>query len=266
MNQRDKDKLARIEELEWKNIGYRDRLLLLKDIITRRAACKECIIIEPFPESTAKGCLSQGESVIGSTRVSISRKPIVRWANELEEMFRKNGLIKGDLLALQECFSVHENGEIDIARMLDVAETSEPSVQLVVTEALKPVFEKCRELCEPFFVDSSWVRPYCYVCGGEPDMARIEGEDNRRILYCGLCDASWHYLRLKCPFCGNEDQSKLISLSIEGEPVYSIDACRACNRYIKVLDARMTKTVSLLEVEALLSVRLDAAARKEGFL
>ena len=265
MNRRDKDKLARIEELEWKNIGYRDRLQLLKDIVLRRAACKERLKIEGFPEDLIRGRLHLGEPVVRMDKMSVSYGPVIKYADELEQIFRRKGLVRGEPLNLQQYIHADETGRVDLCRMFDLAKALEPGKHLIIAEALKPVFERCRELCEPFFDDSSWLQPYCYVCGREPDMARIEGDDNRRYLYCGLCDASWHYLHLKCPFCGNEDQKKLVSLSIEGDPVYSLDACQICNRYLKVVDARLAKTVSLLEVEALLSIRLDVAARKEGF-
>jgi transcription elongation factor Elf1 len=266
MNRRDKDKLARIEELEWKNLEHRDRLLLLKDIVVHRAACKERLEIEGFPEDLIRSCLSHGNAVVSADKLNISSGPVIKYAGELEQILERNGLVNGAPLDLRECIYEDQTGKLDMTRMIELTGTLDPARQLIITEALKPVFERCRELCEPFFDDPSWLQPYCYVCGGEPDMAGIEGDDNRRYLHCGLCDASWHYLRLKCPFCGNENQNELVSLSIEGDADYSIDACQICNRYLKVVDARVATAVSLPEVEALLSIRLDVAARKEGFI
>jgi FdhE protein len=136
----------------------------------------------------------------------------------------------------------------------------------VLLEVLKPVYERYGEAYGKQLVDATWAKPFCYVCGGAPDMAMLAGDGGKRYLCCRLCDTSWWYSRLKCPHCGNEDLEKLVSISLESEPAYMVHACKSCNRYLKVVDARIKNGDGLfLELEDLRTSYLDGVAQREGF-
>jgi FdhE protein len=98
-----------------------------------------------------------------------------------------------------------------------------------------------------------------------PDLALLEGDGGKRYLRCGLCDTSWWYAKLKCPYCGNEDFEKLVSMAFEGEPSNILHGCKACNRYIKVIDTRDRNSAIFLELEDLRTANLDTVAQREGF-
>jgi FdhE protein len=265
MEDRDKVRLARIEELERETAGYGDQLLLLREIIERRAKWKGGLELEPVSKEIVVSRLSRGEPAIGMDGLGPSLNMVLGFAKELEEIFKNRGLVDGEPL-FEEYLRKAQEERLGPAGMIDGLTVLGPVYQAMMMEALKPAFERHREACEGLFEDSMWLQPYCYVCGGEPDLAYLAGEENRRYFYCGLCDASWLYLRFKCPFCGNEDQGKLLSLGLSSDHVHAVDACQVCKGYLKVVDTRATgMDPCLLEVEDLLMNHLDDAAQREGF-
>jgi len=106
-------------------------------------------------------------------------------------------------------------------------------LRLLVWEAIRrtlaPVLKSYAELRK----EDDWMRAYCPVCGALPGMAQIVPEGGPRILACGYCRSSWQFRRIGCPFCENDDQNQLTIFTIQEEPLFRLDACRACNGYLK---------------------------------
>ncbi len=96
-------------------------------------------------------------------------------------------------------------------------------------------------------------------------MAMLAGDGGKRYLYCRLCDTRWWFAKLRCPYCGNVDLEKLVSLAVENDLSYTLDGCKACNRYIKVIDTRVRDGGLFLELEDLKTCHLDEVALKNGF-
>lgn len=107
----------------------------------------------------------------------------------------------------------------------------------------------------------------CPVCSGVPLMAKLRKEDGRRILECSLCGTQWHFQRLKCPFCGNEDTKTLGFFFVEEETSYRVDKCEKCKGYIKTVDERKKPEGELksLLVEDVSTLFLDILAEREGY-
>lgn len=265
MNPRDEQKLAMVEQLELEKTEYRNGLQLLRETIAGRASCKERLVIEPIADELVKGRFGRGEPAVQREELNFSYRRFFNYAARIEQLFKKRGVLNGYNPDWQRHLEECQHGLVDLAGLMEEFRAVGKAYHFIIIEALKPVYEKYREMCDPLFDGSAWLRPYCYVCGGEPEMAMIEGESSKKFLYCGLCDTSWQYLRLTCPFCGNVDQERLVSLTIDGDTRYALDACRACNRYLKVVDGRARGTL-FLEIEALLSSHMDGVARQEGFL
>jgi len=80
--------------------------------------------------------------------------------------------------------------------------------------------------------DDDWLRGYCPVCGALPPLAQVL-HDSPRMLACCYCRSTWHFRRIGCPFCENDDQDQLSVFTIEQEPLFRLDTCRECNGYLK---------------------------------
>jgi FdhE protein len=131
----------------------------------------------------------------------------------------------------------------------------------------RPFFEMIAEDISKSGRFASWGKAICPVCGHEPDMARFEREDGRRILHCPLCDSQWAFRRLQCPFCLNDNQDSLRFFFVDQKSPYRVDVCDKCGRYIKAVDERKLgegRTVRFV-VEDIATFDLDMAAWEEGF-
>ena len=99
-----------------------------------------------------------------------------------------------------------------------------------ITRALAPVLSSYAEWRN----EDNWMRGYCPVCGTLPPLAHLApGGMQPRLLACACCHSIWHYRRIGCPFCENEDPTQLGIFTIEQEPLFRLDTCRECNGYLK---------------------------------
>jgi FdhE protein len=130
----------------------------------------------------------------------------------------------------------------------DEEEASFDLVELFIEESLRPALEK---------VAARY--------GREPKIGEIRDEEGSRYLFCNQCGFEWNYLRIKCPFCGNEEQQSLAYFTIEGDERYRVDVCNECKRYIKIVDFREAKQKADLDVEDIATLHLDMLANDEGY-
>jgi hypothetical protein len=113
--------------------------------------------------------------------------------------------------------------------------------------------------------DGVWARGLCPWCGGPPCFGDVV-EDGRRRLTCPLCGGAWLAPRLRCPFCETWDSADLVRLLAEGvEEGYFIEACRACQGYLKGVDRRQRWNAGPPLVEDWASPHLDAYALRQGY-
>ena len=90
-------------------------------------------------------------------------------------------------------------------------------------------------------------------------------EEGKRVLHCPLCAATWNYPRMRCPYCGNENQEELNYFQVEGEAAYRVDLCLHCRNYLKTVDGRELSESLDWEIEDYLTLHLDHLAQKEGY-
>ncbi len=138
-------------------------------------------------------------------------------------------------------------------------------VDLFLEESLRPALEKVVEKYGKSIAKAGWAEGYCPICGKEPKIGEIREEEGRRFLFCTQCGFEWRFMRIKCPFCGNEEQQTLAYFSIEGEEKYRVDVCNECKRYIKIVDFRESKEEADLDVEDIATLHLDMLANEEGY-
>jgi FdhE protein len=137
-------------------------------------------------------------------------------------------------------------------------------LSFIFNNSLRPFLRPRAEEYSEVISDSLWYRKRCPICGGEPDLAALERSSGRRRLLCSRCDFEWGYVRVACPFCGNEDPAKLGYYPSE-DRVYRLGVCERCHRYLKTIDLREAKGERLLPVERVLTIGMDFAAQKAGY-
>jgi len=135
----------------------------------------------------------------------------------------------------------------------------------LVEESLRPALEVLSDKYRDVIAGSSWSEGYCPICGREPKISELREEGGKRFLFCGQCGFEWLFKRIRCPFCGNEDQQTLAYFTIEDEEKYRVDVCNVCNKYIKAVDFRKAEKKPNLDVEDIATLHLDILADEEGY-
>jgi len=135
----------------------------------------------------------------------------------------------------------------------------------LVEESLRPALEVLSDKYRDIIAGSSWSEGYCPICGREPKISELREEGGKRFLFCGQCGFEWLFKRIRCPFCGNEDQQTLAYFTIEDEEKYRVDVCNVCNKYIKAVDFRKAEKKPNLDVEDIATLHLDILADEEGY-
>lgn len=151
-------------------------------------------------------------------------------------------------------------GEADI--LAEEAGLEKSLFQFVLNNTLHPFLRRYAAALAPLVNLEAWYRPYCPICGGEPDFAALDKPYGARRLLCSRCDFEWPFRRTCCPFCGNENQYLYVP-SEDG--IYRLYLCDRCHRYLKVIDRRELVEERLLPVERILTLPMDQAAREEGY-
>lgn len=120
-----------------------------------------------------------------------------------------------------------------------------------------------------------WRKPYCPVCGSDPDLATLENHpDPSEFLisksgevwhHCPVCAHHWRFARMVCPGCGNQDHDRMSRLTAEENPREHIYVCDQCRQYLPCLDLVESTASFDFDLAALGLVHLDAVAQTRGY-
>ena len=146
----------------------------------------------------------------------------------------------------------------------DLDDESFDLVDMFLEESLRPALEAVVEKYGSTIGKYAWDEGYCPICGKEPKIGEIK-EEGVRHLFCNQCGIEWPYQRIKCPFCGNEEQQSLAYFTVEDDERYRVDVCNECRRYIKIVDFREGKEEANLDIEDIATLHLDILANEEGY-
>lgn len=139
-------------------------------------------------------------------------------------------------------------------------------IDLFLEESLRPELEMIAKKYGEIVKKSDWSEGYCPICGKEPKIGEIrEEEDGKRYLFCHQCGFKWYFNRIKCPFCGNDEQHSLAYFEVEGEERYRVDVCNKCWRYIKTVELSKSSEEPNMDVEDIATLHLDMIAYDEGY-
>lgn len=144
-----------------------------------------------------------------------------------------------------------------------VVPTEIEGLETVLLQAMRPILTRAADAILARVDLSGWTRGHCPVCGGEPDLAVITPSAERQLI-CSRCLGRWRFDQIMCPFCRNDDRSRITSFtSRDGR--YRLSACDVCERYIKAYDARNASRPVMPSVDSVATLPLDAAAMQRGY-
>ncbi|MGH9311091.1 MAG: formate dehydrogenase accessory protein FdhE [Vicinamibacterales bacterium] len=170
---------------------------------------------------------------------------------------RKVDLITRDAERLPAVIRAWYEGE-SAAQSSDVE-----GLETVLLQAMRPILTRAADAIVARVDLSGWMKGTCPVCAGEPELAVITPAADR-LLICSRCLARWRFAQITCPFCANDDRSRITSFaSRDGR--YRLSACDVCERYLKAYDARHAGRPVMPAVDSVATLPLDAAAMQRGY-
>jgi formate dehydrogenase maturation protein FdhE len=156
-------------------------------------------------------------------------------------------------------------GRIGSIEAQERSQLSQDALAFLAVAALRPVLAEYFAECREHIPGSAWDLGICPCCGAPPAFADLL-EDGRRQLACHVCDTSWTFARLMCPFCGTRAADDVVRLVAEdAEEGYAVSACRSCRGYVKELDRRVRWNAGCGLVEDWGSPHLDLIAHRQEF-
>ena len=105
----------------------------------------------------------------------------------------------------------------------------------------------------------------CPSCYNPPTLAIIDRDTRRRYLWCE-CGTRWRFPRLKCPFCGTENQEQLGYYHTDGG-WFRLYVCDHCKRYIKAVDETRVPYTTTFDMDLInkFTDELDSLAIHRGY-
>ena len=123
--------------------------------------------------------------------------------------------------------------------------------------AARPYLQRTAEVLQQRVNLDGWMRRVCPVCAAEPEFSVVTTSGDRQLV-CGRCHVRWAFNPIACPYCGNDDRTRIKSMATP-DGVYRVMICSPCGRYIKALDARKATRPLLPYVDLIATLPLDAA-------
>jgi len=270
------DALKTIDGYKHMRPHYGELLDILEEVLILREEYRRKITGDVFhvDESLVEKKLAGGLPLVDFPEGTFDLKEPREYFIALLEIAQKRDLEETD-----EIIRKINTGDLDYGAMvresfilqqdMEVSDESEEGVfdllGFLVEESLRPALEVLSEKYRGIITESQWAEGYCPICGREPKISEFRGEGGKRFLFCGQCGFEWQFKRVRCPFCGNEDQQTLAYFTIEDEEKYRVDVCNVCNKYIKVVDFRKMEKTPNLDIEDIATLHLDILADEEGY-
>ncbi len=165
--------------------------------------------------------------------------------------------------SFNELFKIISNKK-EIKKFARTLNLKQSSFAFIIFNLIKPYFKAIAKI-EKDRIKIEKKDNFCPFCKTKPNIAYIQKDTGKRFLICPLCGTSWEFARIKCPFCGNEDQRYLGFFIINDDYKFRVDYCKKCKGYIKTLNMKYAIDENI-EFTPELLVELDIAAEKEGFI
>jgi len=244
--------------------------------IQEKAISRFSVVKQSLAEDTCLDRLSQGIPMLLFKDLSLDWIRVQKLFQEVASVVAKDSSdpskeieslrdIASNIPLLEHLVRVWYEGSslapVAVARGIDDA-----VLTFVVRATINPFLSAYSKVLLPLVNQQSWRRRYCPVCGGKPDFAYLDRERDARWLLCSRCDAEWLFLRLKCPYCGNQNQDALAYFTDEEESyLYRLYVCEECRTYIKAIDLRRTESEVLLSLERIMTLDMDRQGQEKGY-
>jgi FdhE protein len=205
--------------------------------------------------------LASGQPLLEFQQIAFDWNDVRRLIRQVTDVLRRHEVVDADTAA-----ALHAVGRSptlpDVMRgwfeqqpALDIEMLDE-----VLGWAARPYLQRTAEVLQQRVSLDGWGRRICPVCAAEPEFSVITMSGDRQLV-CGRCHVRWAFNPIACPYCGNDDRTRIKSMATP-DGMYRVMICSPCGRYIKALDTRKATRPLLPYVDVIATLPLDAAVMK----
>jgi FdhE protein len=259
--------------------SHKEVLEFFKDIVTEQYMIGSKVKTSPIEvdEEGLKAKIMEGFPLVEKKALTLDVPLATRLFKRLCKVLNRNKKASHDAEQITRAL---RNKDIDLMELFKQADSknveyiSALSKKLGVKEdvlvflarnSIKPIFEAYANKLKNYVNQETWWRGYCPICGSEPFIAELK-EEGARFLVCSSCGYERRFMRLKCPFCENDNHEGLRYFYTEKEgKAYRVDVCEKCKRYIKTVDTKELGEEVIPLLEDMGTLHLDILAQKEGY-
>jgi FdhE protein len=126
--------------------------------------------------------------------------------------------------------------------------------------AVRPYLVRAAEVLQQRTPIDKWRGRRCPMCATEPEFAVLTVSGDRNLL-CPRCQTRWQAETGACALCNVADSRQVRTLTT-ADGHYRVTSCRACGRYLKMLDSRKAGRPLLAYYDPIATLPLDAAMMK----
>jgi len=258
--------------------SHKEALEFFKDVLTEQSAIKSKVksIHVEIDEEDVKSKMSEGFPLVEKSALTLDVPSATRMFKRLCKILSSNKkaspdadkiskALRGKKIDLLELFKHVDSDHAEyLAALSKKLGVKQETLLFLAKNSIKPILEAYAEQLKEFVDQEKWWRGYCPICGSAPFMAAFR-EEGARFLVCSSCGYEWRFVRLKCPFCENDNHENLRYFYTEKEGrAYRVDVCEKCKRYIKTVDTNEVAEV-ILPLEDIGTLYLDVLAQNEGY-
>ena len=232
----------------------------LVDVVRRVQSRLSTPWIDAPPASLAAR-LAGGTPLLQFDQMAIEWSDIRLLIRQVTDVLRRHDAIDADTTAALHAIGRSEDLASIVRNWFE--EGPEPEVEMlgeVLTWAMRPYLQRTGEALLQQVSLHAWRGRRCPLCAAEPDFSFITLNGDRQLV-CGRCHARWLFDPIACPYCDNDDRSRIRSMATP-DGMYRVMVCGSCSRYIKALDGRHASRPLLPYTDAIATLPLDAAVMR----
>lgn len=210
------------------------------------------------PTETLAARLASGQPLLTFAQVAFDWSDVRLLIRQVTDVLRRHEVI--DNAAAAALHAVGRSPELpDVLRAWFDGQSGVEIEMLdeVLRWAARPYLQRTAEALQQKVSLDRWTRWVCPVCAAEPEFSVITTSGERQLV-CGRCLVRWAFNPIACPYCGNDDRTRITSMATP-DGHYRVMICAPCGRYIKALDTRKATRPLLLLVDVIATLPLDAA-------
>jgi formate dehydrogenase maturation protein FdhE len=213
------------------------------------------------PTETLSARLSSGQPLLEFAQIAFDWSDVRLLIRQVTDVLRRHEVIDAPTSA--KLHSIGRSSTLpEVMRAWFERQTTLDIEMLdeVLGWAARPYLKRTAEVLQQRVGLERWTQPMCPICAAEPEFSVITTSGERQLV-CGRCHVRWAFNPIACPYCGNDDRSRIKSMATP-DGLYRVMICARCSRYIKALDGRKATRPLMPYVDAIATLPLDAAVMK----